>query len=472
MMACVWRAYAETCLRHVRLCTGGMIAVALIVGSPMPRAGAQETQAPEDAEAVADAMRAIGRNASNEDLVFLVRESPNKYIRGIAARWLGERNAVAARPVLLAAMNDPKRYVQSQAAVAYGRIGACALESELLALFQAPRTPTRFVAIGAALEIIKRCPSTRIADKPALLAGIQRLLRDPSADVRRDGLVLVRRLPPIVTDAERTSLFLQCLDDPDAKVRLEATRALQGNTEERVVVALVARLEDSERPVVKAAIRGLGGAQNPRAKEAVRRMLHHRNPDFRLVAIQATADMDDASEASQLAGLLEDRVAENREAVVIAIGSLHPPDAARLLLPALEDQSPAVRQRAASTLQSLCPKEDADVARALARTATDSNPGVARAAARALRCLGNKEIVPELINALCRCPHSSVRGMLSRVLTSATGGYPGNTCRAWRQWWTMYRMRQETSPTPQVAEHAAEGEEKSPAPPPTGEEAW
>lgn len=406
----------------------------------LPVATAQDTPPEEeDRAAVAEAERAIGRSTSDGDLQHLLLNSNNKYIRGTAARWLGERHISVARPALLQAIDDPERYVQRHAAIAYARVSPCTLDEDIVALFASPRSSTRLAAIGSSLEILDRCEETSLPTGSQLVQNVRSLLQDSSGDVRRDALVLLRRLPADFVAGRGTPLLLSCVDDPDPKVRAEAIRALNGESSREVVDALIARLQDPEPLVVHSAVRALAASGDPRAGQAVRRQLAHRNPAFRIAAIRALVTMGDAAGASDLWLLLSDRDPTVRVEAIEAVGKLKPPGAAAHLIPALEDREAEVRLATAATLRELCPRNDPPSARALAAATADPNLQVAREAIYALRCIRSQDNVEALMHAYCRCPNIGLRKDIHRLLEGATDVYGSKSCAEWRRWWLQHQ---------------------------------
>ena len=78
------------------------------------------------------ALKALGPNMSSADLLVLLHEHENKYVRGTAARWLADREVTEAIDPLFLAMDDAELYVQRRAAVAYARLTPCDISDPLL----------------------------------------------------------------------------------------------------------------------------------------------------------------------------------------------------------------------------------------------------------------------------------------------------------------------------------------------------
>ncbi len=426
--------------------------------SPLRAAGSDPS---ERRQREAEAVRAIGTRTSSEDLQVLLRRSDNKYIRGIAARWLGERRYRPARDALFLAMDDAEEYVQRYSAVAYARLCGCRVENRLMERFTASRESTRFAAIGAAIEILDRCAGKTPTGMGVVMRGTSTLLRDTSPLVRREAVVLLRSVPPAVLAERGTGVLLGALDDPDAKVRGEAVRALYGVKTPRVARALLPLLDDPDPVVQRNVVRVLAATGDPAAIRAVRNLLGRKEAHVRVQGVRALVAIGDPSIASDLVFLLDDRIPRVRAEAVTAIAKLNPLNAAALLTRALADRDAGIRRTAVRALGNLCPKDDRATAVAVVGLTTDRNRTVAFDAVTAVRCMRNVQTLPEMVNAFCRIPHADVRAELLDLLKTLTFENPGNRCLDWRQW---LRANEEAAAAAAAAgetttaEGAAEGE--------------
>lgn len=407
-----------------------------------PVAGTQKQSAPapvrrEDRLGEETALKAIGPNTSSADLLVLLHDHENKYVRGTAARWLADRHITEAIDPLYAAMDDAELYVQRRAAVAYARLVPCVIYDALLQRLRAERTATRFVTIGAINELLDRCTGEAFPDiSPLHDALAERIRTDDDADVREESAVLFGRLRAAGREADRQAVLLEALGDAHADVRLAAVRAFQGDTNAAAVERIVALLNDEteELWVQKAAMRTLATSGDTAGLQVVRARLTHPEPDFRVGAVQALGALGDRSALEDLVVALDDESNRVRLAAVKAVGAMAPPEAPTLLVPSLKDSNQMVRLVTCRILRELCPKDDPAVARALAAAAADRHRDVALQAVSALRCVRSTENIPELVKALCDAHSSDVRAELADLLQRTTHSRPGATCGGWRGW--------------------------------------
>ncbi len=402
--------------------------------APRP-AAAPAPPSSEDRLGEATALRAIGPNTSSADLIALLGQHENKYIRGTAAQWLAERQVPEALDALYAAMDDRERYVQRRAALAYARLMPCEISEALLARLNAERPETRFVAIGAANELLERCAGDQFPEIGSLheiLAAL--VVRDADPTVRGEAVVLLGRLRTPGREDERQAALLAALDDATAEVRQTAVRAFQGQTTEAAVDRLIALLDDDDQSVQKAAMITLAASGDLAGLEAVRARLTHENPGFRVRAAQALGQIADAAALADLRTALDDRSSDVRLAVVKALGKIDDPEIPALLQPRLKDSDRMVRMVTCRVLRERCPKDNPAVARALAVTAGDRDAQVAGQAVRALRCIRSTEVVPELVEALCKARSAEIRGQIAELLERTTHSRPAPTCTSWRGW--------------------------------------
>lgn len=421
-------------------CAGGACVTALLLtlaAAAVPRpARAQDAQSAEELQGEQEAQRAIGRSASTADLIQLLRTSPNKYIRGVAAIWLGERHAREALPALYDAMNDAEVYVQRRAAKAFASYCSCRGSDNLLELLASPRASTREVAVAVLIDLESqpRCHATETPEYDRWLDAVAPLVSDRDPNVRREAIVLVGKVDAPAVASKREALLRQATRDPDADVRFEAVRHLRGAAEDATVDALLARLQDNDYRVLRETLRALSETGSPRAREGILTLLDHTDPNWRRQAVDALVRFNDPSIAPAIARKLDDRSAIVRLAAVDGIGKLRPDDAPDLLLPALEDRDPKVRQAAAEVYVKLCPKDHVASARALATLAGDSREQVAATALDALRCIRSRENVPQLVESLGRAPNARTRTQIVDLLESTVHAYPGTSPNAWEQW--------------------------------------
>lgn len=389
-----------------------------------------------DRQGEAEAQLAIGLHVASRDLVALLRTSNNKYIRGVAALWLGERRVRQARDALFEGMSDQDVYVQRRAAVAYARVLRCEIPDNLLDSFTAKRATTCEVAIACVMEVMAQasCRGDHAPDHNRLLIALAKAVRNPSANVRREAVALAGRLVAPEAAVKRTALLTEALDDRSADVRFEALRALRGNMDEAAIEKLIELLKDDDERVIRMTLRVLAESGSSRAAEGIATLLRHPRTDFRIEALRALRKLGKPESASDVEMVLSHRSARVRSEAAKTIGVLNPPDGGPMLVPLLEDSDTKVREEAAAGIARICPAEDSETARALALAAGDVRLAVARQAIVGLLCMRSSANVPELVDALCSSPHVEIRQDLVYTLNAVTHGRAGERCQEWEAW--------------------------------------
>lgn len=254
--------------------------------------------------------------------------------------------------------------------------------------------------------------------------------------------------------------FARASRDPDAGVRLEAVKALEGDSSEVGVNALVDRLDDAEAdiraaaaqslaeildeaagPVLLARLAGVSGLARAAVLAGLRKLrqpgalapaialLGDAAPQVRLEAVRvlgylrddvaiphlAERAVDDPEAEIRRAALgalgfgpgdvvtaalvrgLADADWQNREEAAVTLGKLLPPQAADGLIAALEDSHWQVRLKAAVALGKL--KEEGAIPGLMAAL-SHSIGNLRREAVNALGAIGSKDAIPALTAAL------------------------------------------------------------------------
>jgi len=262
-----------------------------------------------------------------------------------------------------------------------------------------------------------------LLDQPGLDPDLLARAKADDAGARRVALIQA------YDDAERyRDLFVAAARDPDAGVRLEAARGLEGLTTEAAVGALVALLDDADADVCATAAEALseipvrdvgpmlvrhlsaatGAARGallaalrelrlPEALEPARAALHDALPDVRREAIGVLGYLQDESAAPDLA----ERATRDDSAVVrrTAVGALafsQAPQAREAIIAALNDGDWQTREAAAETVGRMRARE---AVTALIAALSDSFWQVRLKATQALGLIGDAGAARALVAA-------------------------------------------------------------------------
>lgn len=370
----------------------GALAQALHAGNPQifystehPFGGFQY-----DAAAIAAAVRGV--------------TDPDPVIRRVSAEILGNLEVPEAIPTLVVALQDPDPIVRAALLRSLGRAGAQDALFEVVAALDDPEPQVRLEAVQTARALA--------GYRRGLLTQVERLLKDPAAEVRscvavilleegphpeasRVLLAMVATTEPQARKAVLDSiarwgdlagfeLALDCIDDPHPSVRRAAVSALARSDQHRALPQLIQLLGDGDRSVREAAAARLGelGSQalgpvlealdNPRlvegallalqslpARRELPRLLgfaqeHARLAQHYLVLWTGASSIDNPSPASELFSdaLIYSARHAARQAI-LAVGLLKDPAAASLALDNLESREVGQRANAIEMLDSL-----------------------------------------------------------------------------------------------------------------------
>lgn len=349
-----------------------------------------QTMGDEDAYLRASAIHAL-RHYDLEDeaevaqaLLRAVSSDPDEIVRAAAAYVL-PLIGVKAQDALSAALADPSTAVRGRAVCALGAFDdEIAVAAMCKCLRDDPDEDVRIYALRG-LESI---------EIEHVVHDLIRALDDPSPAVRAAALWTLQNRRSSHENPISVEAFIQCLADPDAKVREAAAQACRYSMP-IAIPALIGALGDSAPGVRTEALLALGSLEADEALEAVAALLY-----------------DDPEE-------------EVRDAAVSALRDLHAPGATLHLVKALEDKSARVRHGAAMSLSWKTEAPNGAVVRALCKSLGDKDEEVRRWAASSLerQFAWNEpdwDIALEPLCAAARDPHTPVRVEAIEVLGLAS----------------------------------------------------
>jgi HEAT repeat protein len=335
------------------------------------------------------------RQVSTDSLIYDLK-NPDAPRRVEAARELGMAKFLPAIPALLPLADDPDAAVRRQVELALEEMGD--------------------------VEV---------------LPGLVQLSADRESDIRDRAVhALVDLHLPRTTGATaaltKFGNFINPFSDEYAETVVEPDVPVDAS----VVMALQARLADSEDGIRRNAARGLGILRGAAAiPELLQAVSQDRDPEVRFESVRALKKIGDASVGDRLTPGLNLNVDKVRNEIIITLGALRYREAVPDLTRIFEESKPAERARplALSALADIASpatrplflgnKADKDVNirtfanEGLARLddaslltmlsadrLTEKNPRVQTAQAFALLRLGRKEYLDELVRALEKLP--------------------------------------------------------------------
>jgi HEAT repeat protein len=242
--------------------------------------------------------------------------------------------------------------------------------------------PSTFALLRELLR--SRSPGVRAAAVRALgrLEGldaslaIEEVAQDPSEDVRIALVFAVRWNPNALTR------LAQLRRDPSGRVRVAFATALEGvdgANAKSAHRALESMTSDVSGAVRAAALASLAASSDPEGLRAFGRLWPQTALDTRL-SFRAEPRGRAISERVALS-LSSSADPSHRKSAVLALGALHAPGFASLVLPALRDPAPDVRITA---IQALAAIDDSDVRARISEMLADPEAAVQEAARRIL----------------------------------------------------------------------------------------
>ena len=347
------------------------------------------------------------------NLITLLKEDVNTYVRCAAAEALGHIGHTAAAFPLMDALRDSCSFVRRAAAIALGQMQAKEAQGALLNALDDSNFYVRRAAINAIGKL-------GIPDMGAILLP---LLSTPDLRIRRTVLIALRRLnaqeavpqmiemlkaylaAPNQRDLPVVKTLVVALGDlhPPAAIPVLAD-TMRGYVGARSLAAgaigeiggleggpaLVEALADKSVNLQLSALKSLGQIKYRKALPAVREFLTSSDPRLRRAAVLTVGNFEDAA---SIPTLLEMAYNDNsplvRPAAIEAMGILGDKTLIPQLLPLVEDSNAYLRAALVHTLSTLNGATP-DVQRALKKLAQDQVEHVAFAAQRALNACEGK----------------------------------------------------------------------------------
>ncbi|MEJ5309896.1 MAG: HEAT repeat domain-containing protein [Anaerolineae bacterium] len=376
------------------------------------------------------------------NLITLLKEDVNTYVRCAAAEALGHIGHTAAVFPLMDALRDPCSFVRRAAAIALGQMQAKEAQGALLNALDDSNFYVRRAAINAIGKL-------GIPDMGAILLP---LLSTPDLRIRRTVLIALRRLnaqeaaPQMI---EMLKAYLAAPNQRDLPVVKTLVVALgdlhlpaaipvladvvRGYVGARSLAAsaigeiggqeggpvLVEALADKSVNLELAALKSLGRIKYRKALPAVREFLTSPDPRLRRTAALTVGNLDDAASIPTLLSMAyNDSSPLVRPAAIEALGILGDKTLIPQLLPLVEDSNAYLRAALAHTLSAL-DGATPEVQRALRKLAQDQVEHVAFAAQRALNECERKNGKRPVEPAACPEPTPKQISWLRRFLGRA-----------------------------------------------------
>ena len=198
-------------------------------------------------------------------------------------------------------------------------------------------------------------------------------------------------------DPKVVAALTAALDDSDKEVRESAMQALVRLRDPGVYEPLVRALEDTSADVRETAVHGLGQLRDKRAVAPIIGVLKDTSPSVREQAVFALGQLRDPAAVDPLVGALRDESASVREQAAFALGQIRDDRAVEPLLPLLKDAAADVREQAVFALGQIRSRKAVD---ALIATLKDEQPDVRGQAAFALGQIRDPRAIDALSSAL------------------------------------------------------------------------
>ena len=167
------------------------------------------------------------------------------------------------------------------------------------------------------------------------------LLKDPDAQIRRNGVSLLTTLQ----SPQKTELLLQWLDDPDPAVRVEVAGLLASTSKDpKIIDVLIALTKDNSVVNRRIAITLLGTIANKRSTETLFSLID--DPQCFDVALTSLAKLGDPRTLDILSKRLEERKT-NIQWILFALGEIQDPRAVDLLMRGYKQETDRGNRQAA-----------------------------------------------------------------------------------------------------------------------------
>jgi len=344
---------------------------------------------------------AANANQAIQSLVHRL-DDPDPEIRAQAARLLGDRRYPEAYPGLIKLVGDDHARVRYYAALSLGKLGRTDAAPALLQMLRENNDADAYLRHAGVMAL------TWIGDASAIASAAS----DENAGVRMAALLTWRRM--------KSPEVARFLDDPDARLVLEAARAIHDLPLPEALPALARRLNPTgPDPLLRRALNAnyrLGGADPARAiaefaaqaaapeairAEAIRQLGGWAHPSGRDAITGLWRPIQDrpADDAMAALGSVLDALLTQSPAIQMAAaraaGTLHMTGAGVSLLALFEKEStpPAVR---AVLLETLAALEDINLPQAIQRAQDSGDANLRNSANRLLAQARPDEALPRL----------------------------------------------------------------------------
>jgi len=316
------------------------------------------------------------------NLIILLKEDVNTYVRSAAAEALGHIGHNDAIFPLMDALRDPCSFVRRAAAIALGQMQAKEAQGALLNALDDGNFYVRRAAINAIgkLEI------------PDMSAVLMPLLSTPDLRIRRTVLIALRRLNAQEAVPQMMEMLKTYLASPNQR-DLPVVKTL--------VVALGDLHSPAAVPVLADVVRGYVGARS--------------------LAASALGEIGGLEGGPVLVEALADKSVNLELAALKSLGRIKYRKALPAVREFLASPDPRLRRTAALTVGSL--NDATAIPTLLAMAHNDSSPLVRPAAIEALGMLGDKALIPQLL-PLVDDTNAYLRAALAHTLSALDGTTP------------------------------------------------
>jgi HEAT repeat protein len=360
--------------------------------------------------AAAEALGHIGHNAAIFPLMDALRD-PCSFVRRASAIALGQMQAKEAQGALLNALDDGNFYVRRAAINAIGKLGIPDMGAVLLPLLSTSDLRIRRTVLIA----LRRLNAQEAA--PQMIEMLKTYLATPN---QRD-LPVVKTLVVALGDLHPPAAIPILADVVRGYVGARSLAASAigeiGGTEGGQV--LIEALADKSVNLELAALKSLGRIKYRKALPAVREFLTSPDPRLRRTAALTVGNLDDATAIPTLLEMAyNDSSPLVRPAAIEALGSIGDKALIPQLLPLVDDSNAYLRAALAHTLSAL-DGTTPEVQRALKKLAQDQVEHVAFAAQRALNACERRNGKGSAETAACPEPTPKQISWLRRFLGRA-----------------------------------------------------
>lgn len=331
--------------------------------------------------AAAEALGHIGHNAAAFPLMDALRD-PCSFVRRAAAIALGQMQAKEAQGALLNALDDSNFYVRRAAINAIGKLGIPDMGTILLPLLSTPDLRIRRTVLIALRRLNAQEAAPQMIEmlKTYLAAPNQRDLPVVKTLVVALGDLHPPTAIPVLADVVRGYVGARSL----AAGAIGEIGGLEGGP------VLVEALADKSVNLELAALKSLGRIKYRKALPTVREFLTSSDPRLRRTAALTVGNLGDATTIPTLLEIAyNDSSPLVRPAAIEALGILGDKSLIPQLLPLVDDSNAYLRAALAHTLSTL-DGTTPEVQRALKKLSQDQVEHVAFAAQRALNACERK----------------------------------------------------------------------------------